>query len=121
MSRVSQINKAARRRMAAGEAVGPHRVESWRFDRAVDQDRRGQARAVRSPFERGHRFVVCRNDDEPVDAAADQRLDAAALVRRVLTRGANETIITVAVGEPFDSMHEAGEEDVGDVGDVPSR
>ena len=84
---------------------------------AVDQHRRRQARAVRAALERGHRIVGRRDDDEPVDAAGDERLDAAALFRGVLAGGDDEEIIAVAFGERFDPVHEAGEEDIGDVGD----
>jgi hypothetical protein len=101
---VSEVDEAAPRRIAAGEAVGAHSVEARRLGSPVDQHRRGQAQAVPAALERCHRFVVRRCDDEPVDAAAYQRLDTAALVRRVLAGGNYEEIIAVAFGEPFDPM-----------------
>src|SRR5579863_1185007 len=109
---VSEVDENVRRRIAGRLAIGVHGVESGRPGAAVDQDRRGQERAIRARLERGHRIVGDRYDDEPVDAASDQRLDAASLLRRILARGNDEKIVAVALGERLDPMHEAGEKDI---------
>ena len=111
-------DQMARRRVAAGVAIGAHRVEAGRLGAAVEQHGRRQARAVRAAPERGHRIVARRHDDEAVDAARDQRLDAPALDRRrPRSVETMQEIVAVAFGERLDAVHEAGEKDVGDVGD----
>src|SRR3984957_3187333 len=114
---VSEGDEVARRPMAAGEAIGAHRVESGRLGPPVDQHRWREAGTVPAAFERRHRLVAYGNHDQPVDAAGDERFDAAPLVRSVLAGGDDEKIIAVAFSEGFDPVHEAGEEDIGDVGD----
>ena len=103
---VSEIDEMSRRRISGRLAIGANGVESGRPGPAVDQDRRGQARAGRATLEIGHRIVGDRHDDEPVDAAVDQRLDPPALLRRILARGDDEKIVAVALGQRFDAMHE---------------
>jgi hypothetical protein len=98
----------------SSSSIAPHGVESRRPGASVDQHRRREARAA---LECGHRLVVCRHDDEPVDAAGDQRLDPAAFFRGVLARGDDQEIIAIALGQRFDPVHEAGEKHVGNVGD----
>src|SRR3984957_10914860 len=114
---VSEVDEVARRRIAASDAIGAHRVESRRVRPAVDQHRWGHAGTVSAALERRHRIIGRRDDDQPVDAASDERLDTAALVRGVLARRDDEEIVAVAFRKRLDSVHEAGEEDIGDVGD----
>ena len=113
---VTEADETADRGVAAGVAIGAHGVEPGRLGPAVDEHRRRQAGPVGFTLERRHRLVARGHDDQAVDAARDQRLDAAALLRRILARGDDEKIIAVAFGERFDPMHEAGEKHVGDVG-----
>ena len=90
---------------------------SGRIGPPVDQHRWGQAGTVPAALERRHRIIGRRDDDQPVDAACDESLDTAALIRGVLAGGDDEKIVAVAFGEGFDPVHKAGEEDIGDVGD----
>ena len=85
------------------------------FRAAIEEHGRRKTRPAGG--ERGHRGVARRHGDEAVDAPADQRLDPALFDRRVLAGGDEQEIVAVALGERLDAVDEAGEKDVGDVGD----
>src|SRR5271154_7566437 len=102
---VSEADEAADRGVAAGVAIGAHGVESGRLGPAVDEHCRRQAGPVGFTLERRHRLAARGDEDQAVDAARGQRLDAAALLRPILARGDDEKIIAVAFGERLDPMH----------------
>src|SRR4029077_3813401 len=52
---VSEVDEVARRRIAASDAIGAHRVESRRVRPPVDQHRWREAGTVPAALERGHR------------------------------------------------------------------
>src|SRR5580700_2385332 len=87
---MSEVDEAARSRIAASDAIGAHGVESGCVRPPVDQHRWREAGTVPAVLERRHRIIRRRNDDQPVDAAGDESLDTAALIHRVLARGDDE-------------------------------
>ena len=103
MSRWPRPIEMARRRIAAGLAIGGHRVEAMRAAAAVEQHRRRQPRRALGGGQRDHRFVVRRHDYEAVDAARDQRFDAPALDGGVFARRDQQQIVGVRLGQLLDA------------------
>ena len=100
--------------IGASLAIGPHSIETRRVGAPVEQHGRRQPDLTLPDGDQ--RGVVRGYGDQAVDPPRDERLDAAPLDRRVLAGRDKQKIIAVALGEQFDAMHEAGEKDVGDVG-----
>ena len=101
---MSKLDQVTRRGVAAGFAIGAHGVESGGFGAAVEQHRRRQSGPIRAALERGHGIIARRDDNETIDPARDQGLDAPPLNRCILVRGDEQKIVAVTLCERLDAV-----------------